>query len=61
MVGVEDLRLGLRVAYLLGTFEGVTIHKVFWGVVSRQRFWGALPWLSCQEVLEQINKKVDPE
>lgn len=33
VVGVEDLRLGLRAAYFLGTSEGVTecSQSFFWG------------------------------
>lgn len=33
VVGVEDLRLGLRAAYFLGTSEGVTecSQSLFWG------------------------------
>lgn len=59
LVRAEDLGLGLRAAYVLGTSEGVTVFTVSFGLVKREGFWGTLLWLSCQEGSEGIYTGVD--
>lgn len=61
MVGVEDLRLGLREVYFLGTSEGVTeCSQSFFGGNWEGRILQSPAWLSCQEGLKGIYKRVDP-